>query len=135
MGWRGTGIAKAKTHGVAVVGVRNSHHLARIGKWAEMAAEQGLISIHFTNVAGHDPLVAPFLGTDARLGTNPFTIGFPGFPNGQPVILDYATSVRADSGGAHPQQSVTQPLTDVRRSTCCCPAPRRSWRCGKCAST
>lgn len=57
-----------------------------------MAASEGFVSIHFTNVAGHDPLVAPFLGKDARLGTNPFTVAFPGLPGGEPVLLDYATS-------------------------------------------
>ena len=57
-----------------------------------MAAAEGFISIHFTNVAGHDPLVAPFRGTDSRLGTNPFTVAFPGGPDGAPVLLDYATS-------------------------------------------
>lgn len=86
------GIKKCKEHGVAVVGVRNSHHLARIGKWAEAAAREGFVCIAFTNVAGHDPLVAPFGGKDARLGTNPFTIGFPGLAGGDPVLLDFATS-------------------------------------------
>ena len=88
------GIEKCKQHGVAVVGIKNSHHLARIGKFAEMCAQEGFVAIHFTNVAGHDPLVAPFHGTDARLGTNPFTIAFPALASedGQPVLLDYATS-------------------------------------------
>eukprot|EP01051_Picozoa_sp_SAG22_P009195 SAG22_NODE_749_length_7484_cov_3.144347_3_plen_389_part_00 len=86
------GIEKCRQHGVAIVGVRNSHHLARIGKFAEMAAAEGFVSVHFTNVAGHDPLVAPFGGKDARLGTNPFTVGFPGGDLASPVLLDYATS-------------------------------------------
>eukprot|EP01045_Picozoa_sp_COSAG04_P034071 COSAG04_NODE_7305_length_1150_cov_1.454805_1_plen_221_part_01 len=42
------GIPKALEHGVAVVGIRNSHHLARIGAWAEQCADAGLISVHFT---------------------------------------------------------------------------------------
>lgn len=88
------GIPKALEHGVAVVSMRNSHHLARIGAWAEQCADAGLVSIHFTNVAGHDPLVAPHFGADARLGTNPFTIGFPG-EHGEHVVLDYATSEQA----------------------------------------
>ena len=88
------GIEKCKQHGVAIVGIKNSHHLARIGKFAEMCAQEGFVAIHFTNVAGHDPLVAPFHGTDARLGTNPFTIAFPALASedGQPILLDYATS-------------------------------------------
>ena len=76
----GLGIPKALEQGVAVVGMRNSHHLARIGAWAEQCADAGLISVHFTNVAGHAPLVAPHNGSDARLGTNPFTVGFPCVP-------------------------------------------------------
>lgn len=86
------GIAKCKEHGVAIIGLKNSHHIARVGKWAEMACEEGFAGVFFTNVAGHDPLVAPFLGTDARLGTNPYTMGFPGPDKSSPVILDYATS-------------------------------------------
>ena len=76
----GLGIPKALEQGVAVVGMRNSHHLARIGAWAEQCADAGLVRVHFTNVAGHAPLVAPHNGSDARLGTNPFTVGFPCVP-------------------------------------------------------
>eukprot|EP00941_MAST-03F_sp_MAST-3F-sp1_P005966 g5966.t1 len=89
------GIAKAQKHKVCVVALRNSHHLARIGRWAEMCTEKGLLSIHFVNVAGHVPLVAPHHGADARLGTNPFTIGYPNKDSdgsNRDIILDYATS-------------------------------------------
>ncbi|MBN8903796.1 MAG: Ldh family oxidoreductase, partial [Rhodospirillales bacterium] len=44
------GIAKAREHGLAVIGLRNSGHIGRIGDWGERAAAQGLISIHFVNV-------------------------------------------------------------------------------------
>lgn len=91
------GIEVAKEQGIAVVAVKNSHHLGRIGAWSELCVEQNLCSIHFTNVSGHAPLVAPHNGTDARLGTNPFTVGFPNFVSGStksspPLILDFATS-------------------------------------------
>ena len=43
-------IEAAKKHGVAVNGLRNAHHIGRVGHWAEQAAAQGLVSIHFTNV-------------------------------------------------------------------------------------
>lgn len=69
------GIERCRQHGVAVVSLANSHHLGRIGAWAEQCVAAGLCSIHLTNVAGHSPLVAPHLGADARLGTNPFTVG------------------------------------------------------------
>jgi uncharacterized oxidoreductase len=94
------GIAKAKEHQMCIVALRNSHHLARIGAWAEMCTQEGLASIHFVNVAGHAPLVAPHNGADARLGTNPFTIGFPDLSADagtsgsarRDVVLDFATS-------------------------------------------
>ena len=37
---------------------------------------QGLVSIHFVNVISR-AIVAPFGGSDARFGTNPFTVGIP----------------------------------------------------------
>lgn len=105
------GIPRALEHGVAVVGIRNSHHLARIGAWAEQCADAGLISVHFTNVAGHDPLVAPHNGTDPRLGTNPFTVGFPGEAPGEHIVLDYATSELAlgASFGSLSRKAPTRP--------------------------
>lgn len=87
------GIERAKQHGSCIVGLGNSHHLGRIGEWAEMAAAEGLISIHFVNVISR-PIVAPWGGTDARFGTNPFAVGIP-VTGGEPIILDFATSVIA----------------------------------------
>jgi uncharacterized oxidoreductase len=88
------GIARARSHGSCIVALGNSHHLGRIGAWAEQAAEAGLVSMHFVNVISR-PIVAPFGGADARLGTNPFCAGVP-LPGGlPPVILDFATSTIA----------------------------------------
>ena len=84
------GIERAKRHGVCVVGLAHSHHLGRIGHWAEQCIEAGLVSIHFVNVLAR-PIVAPFGGRDARLGTNPFCVGIPR-PGGEPIVLDFATS-------------------------------------------
>ncbi len=88
------GIAKAKAAGLAVVTLRNSGHIGRIGDWAERAAEAGLVSIHFVNV-GMGEIVAPFGGTQRRFGTNPFCIGVPQ-PEGPPLLLDFATSIVAE---------------------------------------
>ena len=88
------GIAKARASGVAVIGLRNSGHIGRIGDWAERAAAAGLISIHFVNVFNGE-LVAPFGGVDRRFSTNPFCIGVP-VEAGPPLILDFATSVVAE---------------------------------------
>jgi uncharacterized oxidoreductase len=84
------GIARAKSLGICAVGLRNAHHIGRIGHWAEQCAQQGLVSFHFVNVAG-DPLVAPFGGIDARFGTNPFCAAFPRTGKA-PLVLDFATS-------------------------------------------
>ncbi|MGZ5156378.1 MAG: malate/lactate/ureidoglycolate dehydrogenase [Caldimonas sp.] len=84
------GIERARRHGVCVVGLAHSHHLGRIGHWAEQCIEAGLVSIHFVNVLSR-PIVAPFGGRDARIGTNPFCVGIPR-PGHEPIVLDFATS-------------------------------------------
>ncbi len=88
------GMKKAAAAGVAIIAVRNSGHIGRVGDWAEMAAEAGFVSVHFVNVAGSQ-LVAPFGGVDRRLSTAPFAVGFP-IEGGKPVILDFATSMVAE---------------------------------------
>lgn len=88
------GIKRAKTHGVSVVGLRNSGHLGRIGDWAERAADAGFISFHFVNVRG-SLLVAPFGGTDRRGSTSPLAIGIPS-KDKEHIILDMATSTVAE---------------------------------------
>jgi uncharacterized oxidoreductase len=87
------GIERAKEHGVCVLGLRRSHHLGRVGHWAEQAAAAGMISIHFVNVLSKQ-IVAPHGGFEARYGTNPFTIAVP-VPDAAPIVLDFATSAIA----------------------------------------
>ncbi|WP_417514674.1 Ldh family oxidoreductase [Minwuia sp.] len=88
------GIAKARQQGVAMVALRNSGHIGRIGDWAERAADAGLVSVHMVNVRG-SLLVAPFGGISRRSSTNPFCIGAP--VAGQPhLVLDFATSLVAE---------------------------------------
>jgi uncharacterized oxidoreductase len=86
------GMARASTLGLAAVALRNAFHVSRVGAYAEQAARGGLVSIHFVNVVGHPPLVAPFRGSDARLMTNPFCVGVPGPGGAVAVLLDFATS-------------------------------------------
>jgi uncharacterized oxidoreductase len=86
------GIAKAGEAGVAILALRNSHHLGRIGAWAELCADAGLVSIHYVNINGHKPLVAPFGGTQARFATNPYCTAIPGTDAQPPIVLDMATS-------------------------------------------
>ena len=88
------GIEKAGEAGVAVVGVKRSGHLGRLGDWAERAARAGICSIHFANVNGH-ALVAPFGGAQRRFSTAPFSIGIPR-AHLDPVVVDFATSLVAE---------------------------------------
>ncbi|MHA6289383.1 Ldh family oxidoreductase [Maricaulis sp. CAU 1757] len=83
---------KAKTNGLVAATLAKAHHLGRIGAYGERVAALGLVGIFFVNVTDHDPLVAPYRGTDARFGTNPICIAFP--PQGQhpAFVLDIATS-------------------------------------------
>jgi len=83
-------IERAQRHGSCIMVLANSHHLGRIGHWAEMAVAQGLVSIHFVNVISH-ARVAPYAGRDARFGTNPVCIGIP-IPGERPFLLDMATA-------------------------------------------
>ena len=86
------GIARAGETGVAIVALRYTHHLGRIGAWGEMCAHAGMVSIHYVNVIGHHPLVSPFGGAEARYATNPYCTAIPAPPGGKPIILDMATS-------------------------------------------
>ena len=88
------GIARAKEHGIAIVGLKHAGHLGRIGDYPEMAAAAGQVSLHFVNVAGSE-LVAPFGGVDRRFSTAPIAIGLP-VAGGEPIILDFATSLVAE---------------------------------------
>lgn len=89
------GIEKAAQQGVSVIALRNAGHLGRIGDWAEMAAEAGMISLHFVNTSGAGMLVAPFGGIDRRLSANPFTAGVPA-GEGKPIILDMSACTVAE---------------------------------------
>lgn len=88
------GIDKCKTNGLSMVALRNAGHIGRVGDWAEMAAAEGLVSVHFVNASG-SVLVAPYGGTERRLSTAPFCAGVPR-PGQSPIVLDFATSVVAE---------------------------------------
>jgi uncharacterized oxidoreductase len=89
------GIDKAGRQGVAVVALRNSGHLGRIGDWAEMAAHAGKVSLHFVNTSGGGILVAPFGGSQRRLSANPIAAGVP-VKSGPPIVLDMSTCTIAE---------------------------------------
>src|SRR3954467_2072141 len=88
------GIAKSKQMGLPAVALRHAGHIGRGADWAEMAADQGLVSIHFVNAAA-GVLVAPFGSVERRFSTAPYCVGVP-VPGRLPVILDFATSIVAE---------------------------------------
>jgi uncharacterized oxidoreductase len=89
------GIAKAKKSGVAVIALRNTGHVGRVGHWAEMTVAAGLVSIHFVNTSGLGMLVAPIGGINRRLSANPVSVGIP-VAGGEPIIYDISTSSVAE---------------------------------------
>jgi uncharacterized oxidoreductase len=85
-------IEVANETGLALSALRNAHHIGRVGTYGEQCADAGLVSIHFVNVIGHRPLVAPHRGSDGRYGTNPICISLPDTTDEPRIILDFATS-------------------------------------------
>lgn len=91
IGYRSMALAieKAKRYGMGMVAVRNSTHYGIAGYYTDMAAKEGCIGITGTNAR---PSIAPTLGVENMLGTNPLTIGFP-TDEEFPFALDCATSI------------------------------------------
>lgn len=89
MGWA---IGAARKQGVAVHGLRNTHHIGRVGAYGELAAAEGLLSVHFVNGNSGPPRVSPFRGREGRMSTNPICVAVPGTGRTKPIILDFATS-------------------------------------------
>lgn len=86
-------IEKAKSSGIAYVGVRNSNHFGGAGYYANMAARQDMIGLAMTNT---NPLMAVPGSRTMVLGTNPFSYAVPAGEE-KPIFLDIATSVVAAS--------------------------------------
>ncbi len=90
-------VEKTARAAMSVVTVQECNHIARLGRFAALAARQNRIALITSNGHGGDLAVAPFGGTERRLPTNPICIGMPsGHP--WPVLLDMTTSMT--SGGA-----------------------------------
>src|SRR5258707_9190140 len=60
-------IEAARKHGVAVNGLRNAHHIGRVGTYGEIAAQAGMVALHFVNISSCPSPVEPFSGRDGRV--------------------------------------------------------------------
>jgi LDH2 family malate/lactate/ureidoglycolate dehydrogenase len=77
-------IEKAKTMGIAFSGIRNIHHIGRVGKWAEMALEEGMIGIASQPGGVY---IAPWGGIDRKLPIAPLAMAFP-TKTDPPIVID-----------------------------------------------
>ena len=84
-------IEAAAEFGIAIAFARGSNHFGPISPYSLIAAEKGFASIIGSNAT---PTIAPWGGSDARLGNSPLGFGVPN-PGGAPFLLDMAMSVVA----------------------------------------
>lgn len=84
-------ISMSKTHGIGAVAVRNSGHFGTAMYFTKMAARAGCIGFISTNAS---PAMAPWGGTERRLGTNPWSWAAPAgkYPS---MMLDIANTAVA----------------------------------------
>jgi LDH2 family malate/lactate/ureidoglycolate dehydrogenase len=85
------GIERAQTHGVSVVGVRNSNHFGTAAYFTRHAAEAGCVAFLSTNAS---PAMAPWGGRTKTVGTNPWSIAAPAGRRGV-VVMDIANTAVA----------------------------------------
>jgi L-2-hydroxycarboxylate dehydrogenase (NAD+) len=85
-------IDKARTAGVAWVGVRGSNHAGPASLYARMPIEHDMIGLYFA--VGNANHLPPWGGMDMLLSTNPIAAGIPAGEE-PAVVLDMATTVAA----------------------------------------
>lgn len=118
-------IEKAKTAGVAWVGVKWSNHAGPASLYASMPAEHGMIGLYLA--VGNANHLPAWGGLDMLLSTNPIAVAVPAGEE-PAIVLDMATTVaaygkvktRAQRGETMPEGWMMdrqgRPLTDPARS-------------------
>ena len=99
-------IAKAATHGFAIVGVSDSWMSGRSADYVEMIAKADLIGFH---TAASGRAVAPPGGRRPALGTNPIAFGMPSARG--PIVFDMGTSAFMGTDLSY-RERMGQPLPD-----------------------
>jgi L-2-hydroxycarboxylate dehydrogenase (NAD+) len=118
-------IEKAKTAGVAWVGVKWSNHAGPASLYAAMPLEHDMIGLYLA--VGNANHLPPWGGLDMLLSTNPIAVAVPAGEE-PPIVLDMATTVaaygkvktKAQRGETMPEGWMMdrqgRPLTDPRRA-------------------
>jgi len=88
-------VDKARRAGIALVGVRNSHHFGAAGVYARIASRQGLLGLVTSSAQG--VLLVPTRAAEPVLGTNPiaFAAPVPAGSRNHDFVLDIATTTAA----------------------------------------
>jgi LDH2 family malate/lactate/ureidoglycolate dehydrogenase len=81
-------IRRAKAHGIAAVGIRNSNHFGTALYFTLMAAREGCVAFLSTNAS---PAMAPWGGRKKMVGTNPWSWACPAGSH-PPMVLDIANT-------------------------------------------
>jgi delta1-piperideine-2-carboxylate reductase len=84
-------VAKARSAGIAVLAIRNSHHFAALWPDVEPFAEEGLVALSVVNSM---TCVVPHGADRPLFGTNPIAFAAPR-ADGPPIVFDLATSAIA----------------------------------------
>lgn len=84
-------VNKARSAGIALLAIRNSHHFAALWPDVEPFARQGLVALSVVNSM---TCVVPTGGTRPLFGTNPIAFAAP-CEGGEPIVFDMATSAMA----------------------------------------
>jgi delta1-piperideine-2-carboxylate reductase len=84
-------VEKARSAGIAILAIRNSHHFAALWPDVEPFAEQGLVALSVVNSM---TCVVPHDAEKPLFGTNPIAFAAPR-SGGHPIVFDMATSAIA----------------------------------------
>ena len=82
---------KARTNGIALLAIHNSHHFSALWPDVEPFARDGLVALAFVNSMA---CVVPHGGQHALFGTNPIAFAAPR-EDADPLVFDLATSSMA----------------------------------------
>ncbi|PBJ18084.1 (2R)-3-sulfolactate dehydrogenase (NADP(+)) [Pseudomonas sp. ACN8] len=115
-------VQKARSAGIAVLAIRNSHHFAALWPDVEPFADEGLVALSVVNSM---TCVVPHGADRPLFGTNPIAFAAPR-ADGAPIVFDLATSaiahgdvqIAAREGKHLPEgmgvDSLGQPTTDPK---------------------